>query len=41
MLVLGAERFPVMINGQNGKLFSTYRDEEKSNLFSKMLRWMD
>lgn len=41
MLVLGAERFQVMINGQNGKLFSTYRDEEKSNLFSKMLRWMD
>ena len=41
MLVLGAERFPVMINGQNGKLFSTYQDEDKNNWLSKMLRWID
>jgi DNA-directed RNA polymerase subunit RPC12/RpoP len=41
ILVLGAERFPVMVNGQTGVLFSTYQDEEKSNWFSKMLRWID
>ncbi|MBE0684559.1 MAG: hypothetical protein IH585_01025 [Anaerolineaceae bacterium] len=41
MLVLGAERFPVMINGQNGKLFSTYQDDDKNNWLSKMLRWID
>jgi DNA-directed RNA polymerase subunit RPC12/RpoP len=41
MLVLGAERFPVLINGFNGDLFSTYRDEEKNSWFSKMLRWID
>lgn len=41
MLVLGAERFPIMINGQNGELFSTFRDEESHNWLSKMLRWMD
>ncbi|MBW6473449.1 MAG: hypothetical protein K0B14_10020 [Anaerolineaceae bacterium] len=41
MLVLGAERFPVMINGQNGKLFSTNQDENKNNFLSRMLRWID
>jgi DNA-directed RNA polymerase subunit RPC12/RpoP len=41
MLVLGAERFPVMINGQNGKLFSTYQNEQKNGWLSKMLRWID
>ncbi len=41
MLVFNAERFPVMINGQNGKLFSTYQDGDKNNWLSKMLRWMD
>lgn len=41
MLVLGAERFPVMINGQNGKLFSTYQNDNRDNWFSKMLRWID
>ena len=41
MFVLGADRFPVMISGQNGELFTTYRDEEKNNWFSKMLRWID
>lgn len=41
MLVLGAERYPVMINGQTGKLFSTYGEQDKSNWFSKMLRWID
>jgi len=41
MLVLGAERYPVMINGQTGRLFSTYDEEEKSNWLSKMLRWID
>ncbi|MDO9086769.1 MAG: hypothetical protein Q7U53_11230 [Anaerolineaceae bacterium] len=41
MLVLGAERFPVMINGQNGKLFSTFQEEEEGGWFSKMLRWRD
>jgi predicted RNA-binding Zn-ribbon protein involved in translation (DUF1610 family) len=41
MLVLGAERFPVMINGQNAKLFSTFQEEEKGGWLSKMLRWRD
>jgi hypothetical protein len=41
MLVLGAERFPVMINGQSGKLFSTYQNEQKNGWLSKMLRWID
>ncbi len=41
LLVFNAERVPVMINGQNGKLFSTYQDENKNNWLSKMLRWMD
>ncbi|HSM24296.1 MAG TPA: hypothetical protein VK856_05480 [Anaerolineaceae bacterium] len=41
MMVLGDERFPVMINGQNGELFTTYRDEEKNNWFLRMVRWID
>ncbi len=41
MLVLGAERFQVVINGQNGKLFSTYQNDNRDNWFSKMLRWID
>ncbi len=41
VLVLGAERFPVMINGQTGDLFSTFHDENKDNWFSRILSWID
>jgi hypothetical protein len=41
ILAFGSERFPVMINGQNGKLFSTYQDEHKNGWLSKMLNWID
>jgi Zn finger protein HypA/HybF involved in hydrogenase expression len=41
LLVFHAERFPVMINGQNGKLFSTFQNGEHNHWLSKKLRWMD
>ena len=41
LLVLGAERFPVMINGQTGDLFSSFCDEDKDNWFSKIFSWID
>ncbi len=41
ILELGSESIPVLVNGQSGKLFSTFKSKDKSSWFSKIKRWLD
>ena len=41
MLEFGSERFPILLNGQSGKLFSTLKSQDKSSWFSKIIHWLD
>lgn len=41
ILILSSDHFPVLMNGQNGKIFSAYQSHSKNNWFTNLLNWRD